>query len=377
MEFVFRVAEISIVIMEVIVMKKKSLVFITTVLVVVSLVTGCRSKTVKDSDYVLRVGIQPDLCFAPLHLAIEKGFFADEGLKIEAVRIESTIAAEAIAGNQIDAGFALLAKFIQPLENGLPVKFTSGIHTGCIKIVVAQNSDVTSLSDLKGKKVGVPGLMSSPALIAKRALAAAGIGVTGDNLEVDFVAYSNADLYVALGKGAIDAVAGGDPGVSVAVRDNNLKVLLDTASDGKFKNEYCCLSFVTAPLAEKYPEIAAKFTRAVINASEWVEKNPLEAARIQIEKNYVAGDADFNASLLASYSYKPSVQGGYEAVKNTIDEFRAINLLNEETDAQKLLGNAFLFVDKNLTSVGSSGSVSVIAAAIETAENPYVPGCCE
>lgn len=329
-------------------MKKRNLALVAAVLAVASLgLIGCRSKKVNDSDYVLRVGIQPDLCLAPLHIAIEKGFFEAEGLKIEAIKIESAVAAEAIAGDQIDAGFGLLAKFIQPLENGLPLKFTSGIHTGCIKIVVPQNSSFRSLSDLRGKKVGVPGLMSSPSLIAKRALAAAGVGVTGSNLEVDFLAYSNPDLYVALGKGAIDAVAGGDPGVSVAVRDNNLKVLLDTATDAKFKNEYCCLSFVTTPLAEKHPEIAAKFTRAVIKASEWVEKNPLEAAKIQIEKNYVAGDPDFNASLLSSYSYKPSVQGGYDALKNTIDEFKDLKLLNDETDGQKLLENSFVFVEKN------------------------------
>jgi NitT/TauT family transport system substrate-binding protein len=329
-------------------MKKKNLAFVTTVLLLVSLgFTGCRSKTVKDSDYVLRVGIQPDLCLAPLHIAIEKGFLEAEGLKFEAIKIESAVSAEAIAGNQVDAGFGLLAKFIQPLENGLPLKFTSGIHTGCIKIVTAQNSDVNSLSDLRGKKVGVPGLMASPSVIAKRAIAAAGVGVTGNNLEVDFVVYSNSDLYVALGKGAIDAVAGGDPGVSVAVKENNLKVLLDTATDAKFKNEYCCLSFVTAPLAEKHPEIAAKFTRAVLKASEWVEQNPLEAANIQIEKNYVAGDAEFNASLLASYSFKPSVQGGYDALKNTVDEFKALHLLNDETDPQKLIENSFLFVEKN------------------------------
>jgi len=361
-------------------MKKKNWVFITMVLLVVSLAfIGCRSKTGKDDNYVLRVGIQPDLCFAPLHIAIEKGFFEAEGLKFEAIKIESTVAAEAIASNQIDAGFGLIAKFIQPLENGLPLKFTCGIHTGCIKIVVPRDSSVNSLSGLRGKKVGVPGLMSSPSLIARRALAAAGVGVTSDNLEVDFTAYSNADLYAALGKGAIDAVAGGDPSVSVAVRENSLKILLDTASDEKYKNEYCCLSFVTSTLAEKHPKIAAQFTRAVIRASQWVENNPLEAAKIQIEKNYVAGDADFNASLLASYSYNPSVRGGYDALKNTINEFKTIKLLNDETNTQKLLENSFIFFDgvADASDNTTRGSVSIAAASAEIAQKPNVIECCE
>ncbi|MDR0220788.1 MAG: ABC transporter substrate-binding protein [Lachnospiraceae bacterium] len=328
-------------------MKKKVLALTVAVLLLVSgSMAGCGAGAgASDDDYVVKIGYFSDLCYAPTHIAIENGFFEAEGLKFEAIRVDPAVVGDSIATNQIDAGMALGAKFIQSLENGLPLKFTSGIHTGCIKIVVPPDSGIASLEDLKGKKIGVSGLVAPPALITMRALAARGIGVTSDNLEVEFIVYSNADLYVALENGAIDAVAGSDPSVTIAEQQYNLTVLLDTAKDEPYKNEYCCLSFVTASLAENHPELAAKYTRALMKASAWVESNPAETARIQVEKDYVTGDAKTNGALLARYSYSPSVQGGYDAISNLVTEFNAIKLLDPSTDTDLLLKNSFVFLE--------------------------------
>ena len=39
--------------------------------------------------------------------------------------------------------------------------------------------------------------------------------------------------------------------------------------------------------------------------------------KIITEKQYISGDADFCAEILKTYNYKPSVQGGYDALKQT------------------------------------------------------------
>ena len=54
----------------------------------------------------------------------------------------------------------LIGKMLQPLENGLPIKFTTGLHTGCTKLLVPSSSNIKSIADLKGKKIGVPGPVS-------------------------------------------------------------------------------------------------------------------------------------------------------------------------------------------------------------------------
>lgn len=271
--------------------------------------TGCgKSKgvSIESNEYTVKVGYAKGLCHAPIHIAYENGFFKEQGVNVEIIPVGSANMADALASGQIDAGFGLVGKFVQPLENGLNMKITSGIHTGCMKLVVPSDSAIQNVADLKGKRIGVVSLADSPCLTTKRSLASEGIGVTADNLEVEFVVYSAADLPVALQNGAIDAFADADPSVSIAQREYNLRAIIDTASDEKYKDEYCCVSFVSSELAGKNEELASKFTRAVQEASVWVEDHPDETAKLQIEKEYVAGDLQLNQELLESYKYIPS-----------------------------------------------------------------------
>ena len=309
-------------------------------------VTSSGSADITSSDYAVKVAIVPGgLCHAPLHAAIENGYFEEEGLKYEKVEVNGAVIQEAVGAGQVDAGFGLIAKFIQPLENGLPLKVTSGMHTGCTKLLVKKDSGIESVSDLKGKKIGVPGLADSATVTTKRALAKAGIGVSDANLEVDFLAYSSADLPAALENGAIDAFAVADPIATTAEKEYDLKVIIDTTTDEAFKDEYCCISFVSTELAEKNPELAAKFTRAVQKGSAWVEKHPQEAAQMQIDKQYVSGDATLNGEILESYYFNPSVEGGYQALDKTSRELQEIGILKAETDIEAFIQNSFIKLD--------------------------------
>lgn len=304
-----------------------------------------KAHAASEDDYVVKIAYAGSLCHAPLHVAIEKGYFEAEGLKFEATQMDSALIAESAASGRIDASQGLIGKFVQPLENGLPIQITAGLHSGCIKIVTGKDSELGKVADLKGKKIGVASLADSPALIAKRALAAAGIGVTPDKLEAEFIVFPAADLPTALANGAIDAYAANDPAVSIAIKERELKVLLDTAVDPQFKDEYCCVLFVTDKFAQDHPTLAAKYTKAVMNASRWIEENAAEAASVQQTKPYVAGDVDFNATLLSSYNFNPSVQGGYDALSANVDALREIGILKADTDKDELVKGSFTFYD--------------------------------
>ena len=169
--------------------------------------------------------------------------------------------------------------------------------------------------------------------------------MTDQNMEVEFSVYSRNDLAQALQNGAVDAIALGDPAASIAEEQYCLTALIDTATDPEYKDEYCCAAFVTSKLAEENPKAAAAFTRAVQKASQWVQENPDETAKIITEKEYVSGDADFCAQILKTYNYKPSVQGGYDALKQNAEELTQIGVLKEGTDATKFADNAYIFFD--------------------------------
>lgn len=293
----------------------------------------------------LRLIYSPSLCAAPMYIAIENGYFEDEGLDVEQVTVDAAHVSEAIGADQVDVGMGLIGKLLQPLENGLPIKFTTGLHTGCTKLLVPGDSDIKSITGLKGKKIGVPGLADAATVVSKRSLSAAGIGVTEQNMEVEFSVYSRNDLPQALENGAVDAIALGDPTASIAEEQYGLTALIDTATDPEYKDEYCCAAFVTSKLAAENPAAAAAFTRAVQKASQWVQENPDETAKIIVDKQYISGDVDFCAQILKTYNYKPSVQGGYDALKQNAQELTEIGILKEGTDATKFADNAYMFFD--------------------------------
>lgn len=320
----------------------------------------------ESDDYVLKIAYNNSLCEAPIQMGVEKGFFEQEGIKFEMVKVDAAHMPEAIGSGQIDAGFGLLGKYLQPVDNGLDIKITAGIHTGCIKVLVPQDSDIKSVADLKGKKVGTTGLgAAAPTIITRRSLYHAGLNAAPDNCDVEFVVYSGSDLAQALANGAVDAIANGDPQASIAEKEYNLRPIIDTATDDEYKDEYCCISFVTGKLAQEHPELADKFTTAIMKASLWVEENKDETAKIQVEKDWVSGDPEFNASVLKNYSYKPSVNGGYEALKVTVPDLQAIGLINKDRDPEEFI-DSIVYKSDNLKDIET-----------EDTTQPVTEDCCE
>lgn len=224
----------------------------------VFMICGC-SKKQKAADNtaqkVVRINYQTGtLCAAPVHIAMKKGLFEEElakiGQKAEYVNVVEggPTLAELIGSGKVDAGYGLYATQLQAIENGLPISYTSGIHIGCTKYYVRADSDIQSVKDLRGKKIGVPGLADSSVMNLKRKLLDVGIGVTADNNEVEFLAYSSSDLAIALNNGAVDVIGAHDPVATRGELAYGFRKILDTGTDEKFVHEYCCQQFVTHKL---------------------------------------------------------------------------------------------------------------------------------
>ena len=289
------------------------------------------------------------LCSAPVHTAWLKGFFDEEfkkiGQKYEMVPIAegSGSVNDLIVAGKADAGNELLATELQPIQNGLPIIFVTGVHTGCTKFYVTKQSTIKKLKDLKGRKskIGVIGLSDSSIMTFKRKLRDLGVVADGPEADVEFVVYGASDLPLALQKGAVDIIALHDPTATTAEEEYGFRKLLDTATDPKFAVEYCCIAFVSLKLWKENPEGAAAFTRAVARGSAFINANPREAARLQLAKDIVPGSEDFNTKLLESYTHIPSRKATIRTFRTVATELQKTGVLKKKLNIEKFITSHF------------------------------------
>src|SRR5580765_168855 len=115
------------------------LLLLPVAIALVFLPLACRRETDTADANKVRVGFIGLTCEAPIFAAYENGYFKDEGLEVELVRTTWEGLREGL-GPKTDAIQTLLMYSLKPIELGLDVKITGGIHTGCLRLQVADKS---------------------------------------------------------------------------------------------------------------------------------------------------------------------------------------------------------------------------------------------
>ena len=313
--------------------------------VVTLLLAGCNKKSeapTSSGSMKVRVGYIGLTCEAPIFTAVEKGFFKDEGLEVELVKCEWANYKDVLALGGFDITHHLIMYFLKPIEQGLDVKFTGGIHRGCLRVQAAAKGNIRTIEDLRGKRIGVPGMGTPPFIFANRVLGAHGID---PSKEITWLVFPAGELGLALDKGEVDAVADSEPIGSLLLRDGKVRNVADQAADVPYNDEYCCAVLVNGKFYAKNPQATAATTRALLKAAKWVEANPAAAAKLSVEKKYLASSVEMNAVAISHLRYVPSVSGAETAVKLAAAEMKIAGMLSPSTDVDDLARRAFVHLD--------------------------------
>ena len=83
----------------------------------------------------------------------------------------------------------------------------------------------------------------------------------------------------------------------------------------------------------------------MLKAAKWVETNPSAAARLSVEKKYLASNAELNSIAISHLRYVPSVSGAEDAVKSATAEMKRAGMLAPSTDVAGLARRAFVHLD--------------------------------
>jgi len=304
---------------------------------------GCNKTRPKTTESIkVRIGYVGLTCEASIFAAYEKGFFKDEGLEPELIKCSWQNYKDTLARGEYDITQHLVMYFLKPIEQGLDVKFTGGIHRGCLRVQVANNLNINSIADLKGKRIGVPGMGTPPFIFAQRALRDNEIDADKD---ITWKVYPAGELGLAVEKGEVDAVANAEPIGSLLLAKGTVHNVADQATQEPYSDEYCCEVIANGKWMSANPKAATAATRALLRGAKWVQTNPAAAAQLSVGKKYVAADAKLNAVALSHLNYIPSISKAESSIMTAAKGMQAAGLLVPTTNLDELAKRAFVHLD--------------------------------
>lgn len=225
-------------------------------------------------DVKIAMGFIPNVQFTPMYVAIDQGYFADEGLNVEMdYGMESDIIALLGAG-QIQFAIGSGDQVLLARSGGLPVVYVYDWYSRFpVSVVSLAEDGIESPADLRGKTVGISHLAGA-SYIGWLALAE-DAGLAEGDVKLEAIGYTQV---AALTAGRVDAAVAYYMNEPVQLRtegvDVNLMLVDDVVplpSNGIITND--------STLASD-PELVKRLLRAFDRGLEFTLENPDEAFAI-------------------------------------------------------------------------------------------------
>jgi NitT/TauT family transport system substrate-binding protein len=241
----------------------------------------------------LKVGYLPLTDFLGMYAAIEQGYMAEEGLKLElqAMAGGATII-PAIVGGSLDFGISNYVSVIVANGQGLKIKAFSDSAYGSkasppFAIITKKDSPIKTAKDLNGKKVAVNTRNGIVHVGVQEWIERNG----GDPKTVQYVELPFPQMPPAITNGSVDAAAPTEPFVTVST-SQDAQVLSYYLTD--LRDNCAIAGFIsTDDWITKNRDAAAAFHRANTKGMEWVAKNDKTA------REYAAKYANLDPAIAA------------------------------------------------------------------------------
>ncbi|NBT34038.1 MAG: ABC transporter substrate-binding protein [Betaproteobacteria bacterium] len=256
------------------------------------------SAAVDKEKVTIAVGGKGLFYYLPLSIAEQLGYFKQEGLNVEIVDFAGGAKAlQAVVGGSADVVSGAYEHTIKMQEK--KQYFTAFVQQSRAPQIVLGVStrsmpNFKTVSDLKGKKIGVTAPGSSTNMVASFVLDAAGVNPS----EVSFIGVgAGAGAVAALRSGQIDAISNLDPVISTLEKDGSIKVVVDTrkldATRKVFGGDMPAASlYAPEDFIKKYPKTTQALTNAIVRANRWLAKATPDEVLKAVPASYHLGDPD-------------------------------------------------------------------------------------
>lgn len=268
----------------------------------VALVIGSALGSTAQAADTIRIAVSnPNMPNLTVAVAQKKGFFKDENIESEIIRMNPNVAITALATADVDY-CQLFGAVVGGAIAGLPVRIVAGFLDNWPMTLIAQ-PELKSLKELKGRTLGISSFGATPDVGARMMLKQAGVDPDKD---IKVLALgSDAARITALKQRVVDVIVISPPADS-QMEKQGYQILARAYE--LFSFPYLGLGTHTRKLKERPDEIR-KAIKATIRANRFIRDNREESVRILIEWGKVERD----------YAY-----ASYDALKNLFNADGAV-----------------------------------------------------
>lgn len=325
-------------------MRKRSVVFVMALALGLLNLTGCGTSKAGLTKVRLQE-VAHSIFYAPMYVALEEGYFRDEGLDIELTNGNGAdkVMTAMIAG-EADIGFMGPESTIYVFNEGnqdYAVNFAQLTQRAGNFLVGRNDSGNFSWQDLKGKTVIGGRAGGMPQMVFEYILK-----MNGMNPATDLTIIQNIDFGVtaeAFVSGTGDYTVEFEPHATSIEKEGAGKVIASLGVDSGYV-PYTCFSALSSYINEN-PEIIQSFTRGIQKGLDYVNSHTSEEIARIIQPQFKETDFDTLKIIVERYHSQDTwktdtvfTEEAFELLQNILDE---AGVLEKRVDYDVLVTTQF------------------------------------
>jgi NitT/TauT family transport system substrate-binding protein len=307
--------------------------------------SACGSSQVKNEPLThirLPVGYIANIQFAPLYVAIQKGYFKDAGIEIEFDYLFETDGVKLVGVGELPFAVVSGDQVLLARAQDIPVTYVAAWYQQYpISVVSKRDANISKVSDLKDKKIGLPGLFGANYIGVRAMLFSAGMSESDVTLEE--IGFNQVELMAAGKQNIIVGYTANEP---IQLKAQGIDVTELRAADSV---ELAANGILTSEkVIKENPELVKAFVGAFLKGLKYTIDNPDDA--YVLSESYIPNFATLDQTvqkeiLKTSIELWKADRLGYsdpQAWENMQNVLLEMKLIPAKMDLSKAFTNEFV-----------------------------------